>query len=469
MTELDKIWKSMTDIIQTEIQAYRFDVWIKTLEPLCIHDGRLVVQAPTAANKAVVVQNFMPALKEALKEVHPSLTEVAVIVQEELEDYLGKSGGKGAPTEAKSAAGTGTGKDEAGKGGKKPPAYELAYNASNMFNPEYTFDDFIVGKGNQFVHAAAESVARESGTRYNPLFIYGGVGLGKTHIVHAVGNYLRDKRPELKVLYVTCENFVNELIEAIRAGDTREFRAKYRKLDVLMIDDIQEIANKTRTQEEIFHTFNDLHSANKQIIITSDKPPRDITPLEERLRTRFEWGMTADMQPPDLETRIAILQKKSERKRYNVKDEVLAFLAAQVENNIREMEGLLNRVVCYASLVGKTVTLDLAKEAVKDYVNKNAETLTAEAIIDTVCKYYSVTREDIIGKKKNKEIVLPRMLCIYLITEMLSLPLTKIGQIFGNRDHTTVIHSRDKIAAEIKSDNKIKVIVQDMRNLIYHK
>jgi len=453
MSELDKIWKDMTGIIQTEIQAYRFDVWIKTLEPLCLHDGKLVLQAPTAANKAVVLQSFMPSLNGALKEVRPNLAEVGVIVKGELEEYME---GKEAPAEKKDA-------------GKKPEVKEPAYNAPNMFNSDYTFERFKVGKSNELAHAAAQSVVRKPGISYNPLFIYGGAGLGKTHLLHAIGNALRKGRPELKILYVTSENFVNELVEAIRFNNNREFRDKFRKLDVLMIDDIQEISNKTRTQEEVFNTFNDLYAAKKQIVFTSDKPPRDITPLNERLRTRFECGMIADIGVPDFELRLAILQDKAQNLKCAVKNDVLAFIANQVEGNIREMLGLLNRVDCYASLVGRTVTQDLAKEALNDYVNKSAEVLTADAIIDTVCRYYSVSREDVLGKKKNKEIVLPRMLCIYLITEMLSLPLAKIGQIFGNRDHTTIIHSRNKIASEVKNDNKIKIVVQDMRSLIYRK
>jgi len=451
MSELQQLWSRISEIVQTEIPAYRFDVWIKTLDPLCIKDGRLVLMAPTATSKAVVAQNYIPMLKSAAAEAHPAVQEVDVVAPDELEAYMNAA----APEESKNQ--------------EKEQAKEQ-YNTPNMFDSRYTFDSFVVGKSNQFLYAAAKAVADDPGVKHNPLFIYGGTGLGKTHILHAIGNHIRVTRSELKVLYVTSENFINELVASISEKNTKEFRKRYRYLDVLMIDDIQFIANKTSLQEEIFHTFNDLYNEHKQIVISSDKPPKDISPLEERLRSRFEWGLLADVQPPDLITRMAILQKKAYLKKFNVRDDVLELIASKNESNIREMEGMLEKVVFYAGLEQKALTKELALEVLKDYIKDNTEAITADAIIDTVCKHYpKVTRADVLGKKKNKEIVEPRMMSIYFICEILSMPLTAIGQIFGGRDHTTIMYSRDKIAEQVKNKPEIKKMVSDMRAMIYKK
>ena len=454
MTEIQQLWSRISEIVQTEIPAYRFDVWIKTLDPLCIKDGRLVLLAPTATSKAVVVQNYIPMLKSAAAGAHPAVQEVDVVAPDELDAYMNAA----APAE---------------KQGRKQEkeTVEEKYNTPNMFDSRYTFDTFVVGKSNQFLYAAAKAVADDPGVKHNPLFIYGGTGLGKTHILHAIGNHIRMTRGELKVLYVTSENFINELVTSIAEKSTKEFRKRYRYLDVLMIDDIQFIVNKIATQEEIFNTFNDLYGEHKQIVISSDKPPKDISPLEERLRTRFGWGLLADVQTPDLITSMAILRKKADYKKFNVRDEVLELIAGKDEKrNIREMEGMLEKVVFYASLEQKPLTKELALEVLKDYVKDNTEAITADAIIDTICKYYpKATRADIIGKKKNKEIVEPRMMCIYFICEILSMPLTAIGQIFGGRDHTTIMHSRDTISKRVKDNPEIEKMVADMRAMIYKK
>jgi chromosomal replication initiator protein len=450
-------------ILETEIPTVTFDVWIKTLQPVGIADDKLILMAPTISNKNLVANRYADAIREALSRVHATLNDVDFISSGERDDFLkkqeGVSGGAAdsPPPYAASAAGA--------------PAPLIRAQGAPMLNPKYTFDTFVVGKSNQFVAAAARAVAENPAAKFNPLFVYGGVGLGKTHLMHAIGNFLKSERPELKVMYVSCERFMNELIDAIRGGKERglnqEFREKYRSLDVLMVDDIQFIANKTSTQEEFFHTFNDLYQNNRQIIISSDRPPKEIAPLEERLRTRFEWGMTADIQPPDLETRIAIIQKKAAQEKYNVSNEVLSLIAEKVQSNIREMEGLLSRVVFYASLTGRAANdIDMANEALKDYLDDKKESINADSIIDAVCLYYSVDRAGLIGKKKNKEIVDPRQICIYLITEFLSLPLTSIGQIFGGRDHTTIMHARDKISALTREDGKTATQIKDLKNII---
>ena len=321
------------------------------------------------------------------------------------------------------------------------------------------------------MYAAARAVADEPGSRYNPLFIYGGAGLGKTHIMHAIGNSVRMSHPHLKVLYASSEKFVNEFIESIRTtkGNSTHFRDKYRNVDVLMIDDIQLISKMPRTQEEMFHTFNDLHGHNKQIILTSDRPPKEISPLEERLRTRFEWGLIVDVQPPDIETRIAILQKKAQAEKYNIPFGVLEFMAEKISDNVRDMESLLNKVIFLSRLYNSSPNIDLVKEALKDYTDKTEESVSADRIVDCVCRYFNVKKEELVGKKKTKEIVEPRQICIYLITDMLALPLTTIGAMFGGRDHTTIMHARDKVAEKMGQNPKTQVAVTDIKDMILKK
>jgi chromosomal replication initiator protein len=449
-TDYDSLWAEILQELETTISAVSFDVFIKTMRPLTIKDEKLVLVCETNANKAVIVKNYQEQIDAAIAKIYPHLSSL-IITSNEKDEFINK------PEEFLETS---------------PKAIEQPVSSS--FNPKYTFDTFVVGKSNQFVYAAARAVTENTGNSYNPLFIYGGVGLGKTHIMHAVGNYITSKHPELKVLYVTAERFMNELIDSIRSGNkdrniTVNFRNRYRNIDILMVDDIQFIANKTSTQEEFFHTFNDLHNKGKQIIISSDRPPREINPLEERLRSRFEWGLIADIQPPDFETRLAILQKKALLQNYNISDDVLAFIAEQNDTNVRVLEENLTRVYFHAKLFEEPLTVELAAKVLKESPGEANETLSIDAIIDTCCRYYRVTREDLFGKRKNKEIVYPRQMCIYLITEILSVPLATIGQIFGGRDHTTIMYARDKIANELQNNPHIKTACQDLRNLIYKK
>ena len=354
----------------------------------------------------------------------------------------------------------------------KPVEAEQEVNKTTplcKFIPKYTFDNFVVGNSNKYVYAAARGVAEHPFDKINPLFIYGGVGLGKTHLLHAIGNYLTKHNPELKILYVTCDQFTRDYVESLKSSNMQaniEYKEKYRSVDVLMIDDIQFIANRTGTQEEFFHTFNDLYQNQKQIIIASDRPPKEIASLEERLRSRFSMGLMQDIQTPDFETRLAILQKKALQDKYSVDEEVINFIAERCDTNIRELEGMLSKVSFYASLTGKpSATLEDVNEALKDQVTTTKQSLTADRIIDCVCKYFSISKDDLVGKKKNKEIVEPRQICMYLICEMLDLPLVSVGQIFGGRDHTTVIHAREKISDLIKENNRIRVTVNDLKSM----
>lgn len=330
-----------------------------------------------------------------------------------------------------------------------------------IFNPKYTFEQFIVGHNNRFAYAASEAVSKAPAKAYNPLFIYGSVGLGKTHLLHGIGLRILENNPNAKIGFVSSEKFTNGLINAIKDKTTQAFRDQYRKLDVLLVDDIQFLAGKEQTQEEFFHTFNDLHSSNKQIVLASDRPPKDIPTLEDRLRTRFEWGLLADIQPPELETRIAILRKKIELNELQVSDQILHFIATQIPTNVREMEGALNRVVAYASLLNTEITLSMAANVIKDMIGtKTEKPLTISLIRRFVSDYFNISEVDLNSKSRTKEVAEARQIAMYLSRELTNMSLPKIGENFGNRDHTTVMHACDKIKSLINSDSEVRNVVQ---------
>ena len=337
-------------------------------------------------------------------------------------------------------------------------------------NPKYTFDTFVVGSNNNFAHAASLAVADSPGEIYNPLFLYGGVGLGKTHLMHSIAHFILEKDPTKKVLYVTSETFTNELIDALKIGKNGNelamttFREKYRNNDVLLIDDIQFIIGKESTQEEFFHTFNALHGAKKQIIISSDKPPKDMEILEDRIRSRFEWGLLADISSPDYETRVAILRKKEEMDGYNLDDSIIEYIAKNIKSNIRELEGSLNKIIAYANLEKREVTMELAETVLKDIISPNdKKIITPEYIINTVAEHYDITPEDIIGTKRNSKVVYPRQIAMYLCRELANIPLKSIGQCMGNRDHTTIMHGCDKIEQELKTSQTTQKAIEILK------
>ena len=334
-------------------------------------------------------------------------------------------------------------------------------------NPRYTFDTFVVGPTNKMAHAVSVAVAESPGGAYNPLFLYGGVGLGKTHLMHSVAHFILERNPSTKILYTTSEEFTNELIEAIRNGNNTamtKFREKYRNIDVLLIDDIQFIIGKESTQEEFFHTFNALHSAKKQIIISSDKPPKDMEILEDRIRSRFEWGLLADISSPDYETRVAILRKKEEMDGYNLDDSIIEYIAKNIKSNIRELEGSLNKIIAYANLEKREVTMELAETVLKDIISPNdKKIITPEYIINTVAEHYDITPEDIIGTKRNSKVVYPRQIAMYLCRELANIPLKSIGQCMGNRDHTTIMHGCDKIEQELQNSQTTQKAIEILK------
>ena len=337
---------------------------------------------------------------------------------------------------------------------------------NTTLNPKYTFDSFVVGNSNRFAHAAALAVAEAPATAYNPLFIYGGVGLGKTHLMQAIANEILQNNRNAKILYVTSEKFTNQLINAIKDGKNEMFRNKYRNIDVLLIDDIQFIAGKETCQEEFFHTFNTLHDNGKQIIISSDKPPKDIKLLEDRLKSRFEWGLIADISNPDYETRLAILRKKAQLDNIIIDDEVLSDIATKIDSNIRELEGVLNKLIANASLTNYPITLEMAEKAINDVVTKKDKVLSLELIQETISKYFNITVEELKGVKRSNDVTFPRQIAMYLCRNVAQLPLTKIGEGFGKRDHTTVIHACTKIEKEIQNNVSTKRIVESVKNIL---
>lgn len=337
--------------------------------------------------------------------------------------------------------------------------YNINYEKANLIS-KYRFDTFVVGGNNKFAHSASLAVAESPGEVYNPLYLYGGAGLGKTHLMHSIGHFILDQDPDMKVLYVTSEQFTNEVIESIRSGNAAKMnrlREKYRTVDVLLIDDVQFIIGKESTQEEFFHTFNVLHSAGKQIILSSDKPPKEMETLDERFRSRFEWGLIADIQPPDYETRMAILKKNAENDNKNIREEVFDYIATNIKSNIRELEGAYNKIIAFSRLNKVEITLDNIEEALKDIIPSNAKKkITPESIIGIVAEHFSITPEEIVSKRRNSELVQPRQICMYLCRHLTETPLQGIAQALGKKDHTTVIHGIEKITYEITVNEELK-------------
>lgn len=445
MQDINVIWQQILEKLELRISSVSFMLWIKTIKPIEIDDkDNFIIAAQSVSAKNQILRNFVDKIGDCCFEIVGKPLKIVVLDPNEEIDYL-----------------------KSNKVEEKPVAQE----EKNPFVEKFTFDNFVVGKSNQFVYAAARTVAEHPGKRYNPLFIYGGVGLGKTHLLHAIGNYLREFSPKLKIMYTTCEQFTNDYISSLYSPTKNkavmEFRGKYRNLDVLMVDDIQFISNKKETQEEFFHTFNELILSNKQVIICSDRPPKDIPTLEDRLRSRFASGLIHDIQKPDIETRIAILHKKSQLEKYYAEDDVINYIAEHVDTNIRELEGKLSEVYFLATLNGKKVaTMDEVKDIFSNQQEEIKNSLSPDKIISVVCDYFNVSYQDLIGKKKSKEIVEPRMISIYLISELLNLPLVNIGKIFGGRDHTTIMHSRDKITQDLKTNKKTQTLVNEIKNML---
>ena len=448
MENYEIIWERALKQLKVSVSTIAYATYIEQLKPIDIVGSKLILSTKSELFASEVAKRLIDKIREALAMSGSGVTDIKLYVEGSNEDYLARKG-------------------------VALPDSEID---STPINPKYTFDTFVVGPSNRYLYAAAKAVAENPSDSYNPLFIYGGAGLGKTHIMHAIANYIKQNNPLKNVLYATCEKFTSDLITTIRQGkaysqEGMDFRNKYRNVDVLIIDDVQFLAKKQSTQEEFFHTFNELYSQNKQIVLSADCHPKEIELLSERLKTRFEGGLMAQVLPPDIETKIAILQKKAEMRKYILSLDVALYLAENSDNDVRSLEGMLNKVIFASMLHEEPITIDLAKEALSECVPAGGEkeALTAESIIDSVCDFYKIQRSDLLGKKKTKDVVEPRQICAYLMTELLSIPLVTVGQALGGRDHTTVIHARDKIAELIKENTRVETEIKDLKNMILKK
>lgn len=441
MEDAKQYWKQALHIMQEESSSpVSYRTWILPIVPCHIEDNVFIIQVYDDFYKEMVSKRYLTLIQNAIAEVTKKQYEIKIITESEKQ-------------EAKPQTALLTSTQE--------------LDEKLNLNPRYVFGTFVVGNSNRMAHAAALAVAESPAKAYNPLFLYGDVGLGKTHLMHSIAHYILNKNPSAKVLYASSETFTNELINSIKDDKNEEFRNKYRHIDVLLIDDIQFIAQKERTQEEFFHTFNTLHESNKQIIISSDRPPKEIKTLEDRLRSRFEWGLIADIQPPDFETRIAILRKKADTEGTLIPDEVHNFIAKSIVANIRELEGALTRIVAYAKLTGREINIDLAETALKDIFNEKANIeITFSLIQDIIANYYDITVEEIIGSKKPKNIAHPRQIAMYFCRKLIDASLPKIGEAFGGRDHTTVIYACTKIEKEMEANQSFHKTMVELEQKI---
>lgn len=448
---MEAVWDKTVKIIQEKVSKQNFDTWIKPIKIVALEDKCVQLAVPNKFFKDWLMDNYLSMIKNSLHSVVGIGVDIDFVLSKEKEK---KPEPARLPFEAGAAA---------------PGTAGRSKNLS-LLNANYTFDRFVVGQSNQFAHAASIAVAKQPAKNYNPLFIYGGSGLGKTHLLNAIGLMTLDFHPDMNVMYVSAEAFMNEMINSIRYDRMPKFREKYRNIGLLLIDDIQFLAGKDRTQEEFFHTFNTLHDSGKQIVVTSDKFPKDIPNLEGRLRSRFEWGLIADIQPPEIETKIAIIAKKMQESKIELSSSVAQYIASHVESNIRELEGFLVRIAAYSSLTNREIDLDLVKEVLKQLVkHNNKEDISIEEIIKTVAGKMNVKIADIKAHNKNKNLVLARQISMYLARKLTTFSYPDIGQKIGGRDHSTVIYANNKILNAIDADPNFKKMVQEIEDSVIHK
>ncbi|MCI8975968.1 chromosomal replication initiator protein DnaA [bacterium 1xD8-48] len=444
MDSIKEKWDLIKDTIRNEYELsdISYNTWVK---PLIFHseiDNIVTIMIPSdqAHSLKYISSKYKSYFQVTISEMMNNTYDISFVLEKDAGEETSSSG-----------------------------IYNIKYENANL-TPKYRFDTFVVGGNNKFAHSASLAVAESPGEVYNPLYLYGGAGLGKTHLMHSIGHFILDNNQDMKVLYVTSEQFTNEVIESIRSGNAakmNKLREKYRTVDVLLIDDVQFIIGKESTQEEFFHTFNVLHSAGKQIILSSDKPPKEMGTLDERFRSRFEWGLLADIQPPDYETRMAILKKNAENCNRNINEEVFQYIATNVKSNIRELEGAFNKVIAFSKLNKVDITLDNVEEALKDIISPNAKRkVTPKLIIDIVAEHFNISPEDILSKRRNSEYVQPRQICMYLCRHLTEESLQSIGKSLGKKDHTTVIHGIDKIADEILKDEELNNRIENIKKKI---
>ena len=437
---LNDLWLKAKDLLKEETTVITYETWIQPLELKSINDNVIVLIATNSFQRDTVESRYMDLLTNTFNFLTNKKCKIFIKLNNEENNILNQI----------------------------PNITTNKVLLDSGLSLKYTFDTFVVGSNNKFAQAAAMGVAETPGSKYNPFFIYGGVGLGKTHLMHSIGNQILRNNPNSKILYVTAETFTNQLINSLKDQTTEKFREKYRSIDVLLIDDIQFIANKTSTQEEFFHTFNTLYEAGKQIVLTSDKPPKDIELLEDRLKSRFDWGLIADISSPDYETRLAILRKKAQIDNIIIDDDILTAIATRVDTNIRDLEGTLNRLVAKASLISNQITMEMAEKEINEVVSTKDKVISSEYIQDVVAKYFDVSPQDLRGSKRSNDVTFPRQIAMYLCRNVAQMSLPQIGNDFGKRDHTTVMHACNKIEKEINSNasSNTKLIVESVKKIL---
>lgn len=434
------------ELLKSKMTTISYTTWIKNLEIDTVKDNRIVLITLSKMQKDAIESRLIDDILDVFNFITNKKCEIQIIEKSEENEKVNIIEKQENITSTEN------------------------YNNSSL-NPNYTFDNFVVGDSNKFAHAAAIAVSENLATTYNPLFIYGGVGLGKTHLMHAIGNKAIQKNSNIKVLYVTSEKFINELVMSIKDVNYKVefFRNKYRSIDILLIDDIQFLGNKKMGQEELFNTFNELHSKGKQIVISSDKPPKEMEDFEERLKARFNWGILADISMPDYETRLAIIKKKVQTENIIIDDYILSLIATKIDSNIRDLEGALNKIIAYSSFTHSPITIEIAEKAINDIVLQKEKTISSEYIQEIVSKYFNIDKKDLISSKKSKDITYPRQIAMYLCRTVAQMALPPIGKDFGNRDHTTVMHAVNKIEKEIKENTNTKLVVESLKNIILDK
>lgn len=440
LVTMDELWQATLDQLRGRLGKQNFETWIKPIRIRERDESEVNLEVPNKFFRDWIVEHFLPQIQDTLNALSHKVMKVSVTINQQLQ--------------------TGSTPERTQEREKSKPQ-----RVTNLI-PKYNFENFVVGASNQFAHAASLAVANQPGEHYNPLFIYGGVGLGKTHLVNAIGHRIVDRRPALKILYLSSESFMNELIGSLRRDKMDDFKGRFRTIDVLILDDVQFIAGKERTQEEFFHTFNSLYESHKQIVITSDKFPREIPGLEDRLRNRFEWGLIADIQPPDVETRVAILQKKAEAEDVMLPHEVAIFLASKIASNVRELEGALTRLGAFASLTNVAISVDLAKEVLHNTLAEAHREVTIENIQKTICEYFNVRLGDLKAKRRTRNIALPRQVAMYLCRKYTSTSFPAIGYKFGGRDHSTVIHASKVIEKRILADPHMQSTIENLEKTL---
>ncbi|HDO22824.1 MAG TPA: chromosomal replication initiator protein DnaA [Nitrospirae bacterium] len=438
MMDIEKTWHKGLSLIEEKLGDSIFELWFKPIKAANIKDGVLTLEVPNRFYMEWIQDNYPEIINDAMKKVSNTVFTIKYKFAESQDREIKQIQRKFYDR-------------------RKRLASKGIY-----LNPKYTFDSFVVGLSNEFAHAAAIAVSGAVGKTYNPLFIYGGVGLGKTHLINSIGNRIIDSSPEYNVIYVSAEQFTNEVVSAIRHNKMGEFKEKYRNTDLFLLDDVQFIAGKDRTQDEFFHTFNALYEKQKQIVISSDRPPREISDITDRLKSRFAMGLIADIQPPDVEMKVAILQKKAEAEKIEINDEVAYFLATRIKSNVRELEGSLIKLAAYSTLTGSNINLDMAKKILKDFIRDDDRPVTADQIQKAVCEFYGIRQQDMKTRKRTREIALPRQIAMYISKKLTQLSLNDIGKSFGGKDHATVIYACKQTEDRMNKDESFKRIVENL-------